>query len=97
MYILLDDNNIVLEIIPDEDPVFPGVPVASRYAPDFVSRLTHFGDGIEVEQNWVYDPETSTFSAPPQASEPEPEPNPGEMISTADLDAAYKEGVNSYE
>ena len=29
-------------------------------------------------------------------SEPEPEPS-GDTIATADLDAAYKEGVNSYE
>ena len=94
MYILLDDNSTVLEIIPDEDPVFPGVPVSDRYAPDFVARLKRFDDGIEVEQNWVYDPDTGTFSAP---AAPEPEPEPGETIPTADLDAAYREGVNSYE
>lgn len=94
MYILLDDDKIVLEIIPDEDPIFPGVPVSDRYAPDFVARLKHFDDGTEVEQNWVYDPDTGTFSAPPV---PEPGPEPGETISTADLDEAYREGVNSYE
>lgn len=92
MYILLYDKSIVQEIVPDEDPVFPGVPVSDRYAPDFVARLKHFDDGMEVEQNWVYDPDTGTFSAPAA-----PEPEPGETIPTADLDAAYREGVNSYE
>ena len=49
--------------------------------------------GEEVELGWVYDPETQTFSAP---VEPEPQPEPT-MISTAELDDAYREGVNSYE
>lgn len=31
------------------------------------------------------------------APEPEPTPTPEDAVPTADLDAAYKEGVNSYE
>ena len=93
MYILLTDKNTVAEIIPDEDPIFPGIPISDRYAPDFVEKLLHFPDETEVEQNWEYDSETETFSKP-QAPEPTPETD---TIPTADLDAAYKEGVNSYE
>lgn len=95
MYILLTDENTVAEIIPDENPIFPGIPIEDRYAPDFVAKLLHFPDETEVAQNWVYDPETQTFSEPPK---PEPAPEPeSETIPTADLDAAYKEGVNSVE
>ena len=71
MYILLTDKHTVAEIIPDENSIFPGVPIYERYAPDFVAKLLHFPDETEVEQNWEYDPETETFSKP-QAPEPEP-------------------------
>ena len=101
MYILLN-NNTVAEIIPDEDPIFPGIPIEQRYAPDFVAKLLHVADDTAVKQNQVYDPETGTFSDPP-APEPIPEPEPPEpssepeYISTADLDAAYMEGVNGVD
>ena len=103
MYILLSDANYVAEIIPDEDPIFPGIPIERRYAPDFVAKLLHVADDTAVKQNQVYDPETGTFSDPP-APEPIPEPDPDpepisepEYISTADLDAAYLEGVNGVD
>ena len=64
MYILLTEKSTVAEVIPDEDPIFPGIPIEERYAPDFVAKLLHFPDEIEVEQNWLYDAETQTFSAP---------------------------------
>lgn len=64
MYILLTDDNTVAEIIPDENPVFPGVPIEERYAPDFVAQLIRVSDETEVGQNWLYDEETQTFSAP---------------------------------
>ena len=85
MYILLTDKNTVAEIIPDENPIFPGVPIEQRYAPDFVAKLLHFPDETEVAQNWVYDPETQTFAEPPKpepSPEPEPEPEPGEPTLT---------------
>ena len=96
MYILLN-NNTVAEIIPDEDPIFPGIPIEARYAPDFVAKLLHVADDTDVKQNQVYDPETGTFSDPPvpePVKPPVPEP---EYISTADLDAAYMEGVNGVD
>ena len=98
MYILLN-NNTVAEIIPDEDPIFPGILIEQRYAPDFVAKLLHVADDTAVKQNQVYDPETGTFSDPP-VPEPPPEPtepSEPEYISTADLDAAYMEGVNGVD
>lgn len=64
MYILLTGKSTVAEIIPDENPIFPGVPVNERYAPDFVSRLMHVPDNTPVDQNWLYDPGTGVFSEP---------------------------------
>lgn len=61
MYILLDEQT-VKEIIPDIDPVFPGVPITDRYAPDFVYKLMHVSDDVTVAQNDIYDPETQTFA-----------------------------------
>ena len=91
MYIYIK-NNIATEVIPEEDENFPGIPIEARYTAEFVASLLHVEDGTEVQQNWIYDPETETFSAPPK---PEPKPEP-EMISTTELDAASQEGVNSY-
>lgn len=72
MYILLGGKNTVAEIIPDINPIFPGVPIHERYAPDFVEQLIHVPDGTAVEQNWEYDAATGTFSEPKPV---EPEPN----------------------
>ena len=102
MDILRSESNYVAELIPDEDPIFPGIPIEQRYTPDFVAKLLHVADDTDVKQNQVYDPETGTFSDPP-VPEPVPEPEPSEpthepeYISTADLDAAYMEGVNGVD
>lgn len=71
MYILLHENT-VSEIIPDINPIFPGIPIEDRYVPDFVAQLMHMPDDTEVRKNDVYDPETSTFSAPIHPPEPKP-------------------------
>lgn len=68
MYILLNKETVA-EIIPDEDPVFPGVPIEARYTPAFIEKLIHVDDTTEVAQNWIYDAETGTFSAPPVPEE----------------------------
>lgn len=72
MYILIEDH-IVKEIIPAEDPIFPGIPISGRYEPAFVQRLLEVPDGTEVLQNWRYDPESGTFSEPPPPPVPETE------------------------
>lgn len=90
MYILLRDNT-VSEIIPDINPVFPGIPIEDRYAPDFIAQLIHIQDNTEVYQNDIYDPETGMFSAPVPLE-------PSEEIVTmseTDLQTAYREGVES--
>ena len=78
-------NNIVFEIIPEY-----ALPVEKWYGENFAADCVEAPD--EVEQHWVYDPQTGTFSEP---VEPEPEPEPEETTVWDELDAAYREGVNT--
>ena len=58
-----------MEIIPDENPVFPGIPATQRYAADFISRCITADDVSAIHTGMIYDPATKTFSEPPA---PEP-------------------------
>lgn len=103
-YIRLDSKNSVMEIIPDEDPIFPGIPIEQRHTAEFIATLVPVEDETEVEQNWVYDSETQTFdepSAPEPGPEPEPEPEPVEVARavkiaeiSADCSAAIDAGTS---
>ena len=86
MYILLTDQNTVQEIIPDENPAFPGIPIEQRYVADYISQLIYVPDSTTVKQNWIYDPDTEGFSPPP---EPEvlPEPLPDFVAESAPSEA----------
>lgn len=64
-YILfVDDTPRVAEIIPDENPIFPGIPIGQRYSAEFVKKLFPVEDDVEVEQNWEYNEQTGTFALP---------------------------------
>ena len=85
-YIRLNADNVVMEIIPDVNPIFPGIPIEQRYTAEFITTLVPVEDETEVEQNWVYDPETQTFDEPPTPEpgpDPEPEPEPVEVARAA--------------
>lgn len=78
-YLYINADNILSEIIPDFDPVFPEIPVTERYAPDFLAQCVERTDeqisseGIEL--GMLYDAEADTFKPAP-VPEPEPEPKP---------------------
>lgn len=81
-------DNIVVEIIPEY-----ALPVEKWYGAAFAEQCMEAPD--EVEQHWVYDPDTGTFSEPVEP-EPVPSPEPEQETTVWDeLDAAYQEGVNS--
>lgn len=73
MKIVYVKENVVQEIIPEY-----ALPVDKWYSAEFADKCVEAPD--DVEQRWVYDPETGIFLAPP---EPEPEPDP-EPEPTAD-------------
>ena len=87
-YIRLDSKNRAMEIIPDENPIFPGIPIEQRYTAEFIATLVPVEDETEVEQNWIYNPDDQTFSEPPT---PEPPPEPT-SVTTAEYTQAYYEG-----
>ena len=100
-YIRLDSKNSVMEIIPDENPIFPGIPIEQRYTAEFIATLVPVEDETEVEQNWVYDPETKTFDEPPTPEpgpDPEPEPEPVEVAraaKVAEISAACNAAIDA--
>lgn len=98
MYIYLRDN-IVWEFVPEENPDLPGVPLEERYPADYIAALIYVENTDGIEYGYIYDPETSTFSPPPEPPEPEEpeevEPPAVELTVWDELDAAYQEGVNS--
>ena len=78
------NNNVVVEIIPEFDPIFPNVPITERYPAKFVEKLVAVDDSVEVRVGMVYNAEAGAFSVPePSAVEPVP----------ADLDAAKKQRI----
>ena len=60
-YARIDENRIVREIIPSEDPVFPGMPVTERYSKDFLSQCLELPDEVPVEQDMEYLPLENIF------------------------------------
>lgn len=66
-------DNEVWEIIPED-----ALPAADWYGPEFAEQCVEAPD--EVEQRWVYDPETGTFSPPPEPVPVEPEPSVEELM-----------------
>lgn len=100
-YIRLDSKNSVMEIIPDENPIFPGIPIEQRYTAEFIATLVPVEDETEVEQNWIYNPDDQTFSAPPTPEpgpDPEPEPEPVEVAraaKVAEISAACNAAIDA--
>ncbi len=105
MYIRLDKKNIVREIIPDIDPIFPGIPIEERYPANFVKSLVYVDNSTKVTQNLMYDEENSAFvePIPPEGwiyneengcfepENPEPiEPTAEEDLSSLLIDQEYR-------
>ena len=78
------EKTIVAEIIPEFDPVFPGVPVGERYPADVVKKLVAVEDETSVHVGMVYDANTGEFSEPEQ---------PAVVPVPVDLDAAKKQKI----
>lgn len=63
MYAYIIDK-IVREVIPDIDPIFPGIDINERYPADMLAKCVHVDDRADVKQGMVYDAESGTFSTP---------------------------------
>lgn len=62
-YVLLNQN-VVREIIPEYDPIFPGVPIKQRYSNVFLQQCITIEDTVEVTSGDIYNPETQKFTSP---------------------------------
>ena len=99
-YLYINADNILSEIIPDFDPVFPEIPVTERYALDFLAKCVERTDeqisseGIEL--GMLYDAEADTFKPAPKPEpepelEPETEPEPEQPTWTERIEALERE------
>ena len=84
MYVFLI-GGIAQQMISDEDPVFPGVPIGDRYSAEFLEDCVHVDDSAEVHEGWEY--RDGIFVEPEPPAEPEeppdipvPEPSADEII-----------------
>lgn len=76
MYYIQLNKNQVMQIIPEEDPIFPGVPITDRYAQDFLDQCIIQKNADEVRCGMIYDPKTGIFAEPSR-----PEKNSVQAIS----------------
>ena len=60
-YVLLTDNNIVAEVIPDYNPLFPDKSLQERYPENFILTLLPVDDNVEVDTGYQYIKETNEF------------------------------------
>ena len=63
-------NGVVVEIIPENNPIFPGIPVEDRYSPEFLKDCVKCDD--TVRQGYLYS--NGEFSEPVIPEPPIPEP-----------------------
>ena len=93
-YILIDESNVVVEIIPEFVQEFPGLAVSQRYPASFVEKLFSVENDAVVELSWVYDASTGEFH---EQRPPEKEPIPAEMIGDEirELQAQLKAAIET--
>lgn len=85
MYVYLDDNSIVQEIIPDFNSAFATLPISERYPPQFVSHLLYVDDSAAVSEGMRWD--GSEFVIVPEPEPPEyPDVDPATTEPTAQDD-----------
>lgn len=54
-YVYVGEDSLVGSIIPDEDPIFPGIPVEQRYSAEFLKHCIPVDDDKDVSCGMVYD------------------------------------------
>lgn len=79
MYLYINpETQILMEILPEEDAQFPGIPITERYSQEYLAQCIIRTPPQIDEQGIVvgmqYDKEKDSWSVPPM---PEPEPTPG--------------------
>lgn len=63
MYAYIIDK-IVREVIPDIDPIFPGIDIKERYSADMLAKCVHVADDADVRVGMIYNADTGEFKEP---------------------------------
>lgn len=99
MYLYINpETQILMEILPEEDAQFPGIPITERYSQEYLNQCiirtpTQIGEqGIVVGMQ--YDKEKDSWSVPLM---PEPEPTPEPEPEPEPSDPTYSERLTALE
>ena len=78
-YVYVGGDFSVGSIIPDEDPIFPGIPVEQRYSTELLKQCIAVEDSVAeaIEAGSKYDPESGMFYVP---EPPSVEENPDQPV-----------------
>ena len=81
-YVYIGRDLSVGSIIPDKDPVFPGIPVEQRFSAEFLKCCIAVEDSVAeaIEVGSKYNPESGTFYVPAPPPPPSVEENPDQPI-----------------
>ena len=81
-YVYVDEDFSAGNIIPEEDPIFPGVPIDQRYSAEFLKQCIAVEDSVAeaIEAGSKYDPESGTFYVPEPPPPPSVEENPDQPV-----------------
>lgn len=82
-YVYINEDFSVGSTIPDEDPIFPGIPVEQRFSAEFLKQCIAVEDSVAdaIEAGSKYDPESGTFYVPEPPPPPSVEENPDQPIN----------------
>lgn len=99
MYLYINpETQILMEILPEEDEQFPGIPIMERYSQEYLNQCIIRTPTQIDEQGIVvgmqYDKEKDSWSVPPM---PEPEPTPEPEPEPEHPDPTYNERLTALE
>ena len=66
---IASDGITVKRIFPEFDSTFPNIPITSRFSKGFLDTCVVVEEDLEVEEGYVYNKETNTFSKPVEEEE----------------------------
>lgn len=78
-YVYMPDGKTVFEVLPEKDPLFPGVSIKKRFSAEYLDLCVKVPDDTEAESGWVFNSENKTFS------EPTPQPLVGEANDSEEI------------
>ena len=101
MYLYINpETQILMEILPEEDEQFPGIPIMERYSQEYLNQCIIRTPTQIDEQGIVvgmqYDKEKDSWSVPPMP-EPEPTPTPEPEPEPEPSDPTYNERLTALE